>query len=66
MQDTIIRSLSLTGHCMQSEGELRFRISLYQIFVNLNFRFGDGYCNSIEEYDPQTNKWQEVGEINIE
>ena len=51
---------------MQSEGELRFCIFLYQIFVNLNFRFGDGYCNSIEEYDPQTNKWREVGEFNLQ
>ncbi|PAV83059.1 hypothetical protein WR25_02592 [Diploscapter pachys] len=25
--------------------------------------FGDGYCNSIEEYDPQTNKWREVGKL---
>ena len=38
MQDTIIRSLSLTGNCMQSEGELRFCISLYEIFFNLDFK----------------------------
>ena len=29
--------MSLTGNCMQSEGELRFCISLYEIFVNLDF-----------------------------
>ena len=66
MRDITIRSLSLTGNCMQSEGELRFCISLYEIFVN---RIEDSpykeHCNSIEEYDPQTNKWREVGEINI-
>ena len=50
---------------MQSEGELRFYISLDEIFVNLNCRFDEDYCNSIEEYDPQTNKWREVGKINI-
>ena len=38
MQDRSIRSLSLTGNCMQSEGELRFCISLYEIFVNLDFK----------------------------
>ena len=38
MQESIIRSLSLTGNCMQSEGELRFYISLYEIFVNLGFK----------------------------
>ena len=38
MQDIIIRSLSLTGNCMQSEGELKFCISLYQIFVNLDLK----------------------------
>ena len=38
MQDMKIRSLSLTGNCMQSEGELRFCISLYEIFVNLDFK----------------------------
>ena len=66
MQEKIIRSLSLTGNCMQSEGELRFGISLYEIFANLNFRFiGEYSCNSIEEYNPQTDEWREVGEINI-
>ena len=63
-----IRSLLLTGNCMQSEGELRFCISLYEVFFKLRFR--DSYIvsfyNSIEEYDPQTNKWSEVEEINIE
>ena len=51
---------------MQSEGELRFCISLYEIFVN-RFRkhYMENFCNSIEEYDPQTNEWQEVGEINV-
>ena len=24
------------------------------------------YCNSIEEYDPQTNKWGEVGKLNFD
>ena len=38
MQESIIRSLSLTGNCMQSEGELRFGIPLYEIFVNLEFK----------------------------
>ena len=38
MQDKTIHSLSLTGNCMQSEGELRFHISLYEIFVNLDFK----------------------------
>ena len=38
MKDTIILLLSLTGNYMQSEGELRFCISLYQIFVNLDFK----------------------------
>ena len=38
MQDTVIRLLSLTENCMQSEGELRFCISLHEIFVNLDFK----------------------------
>ena len=38
MQDGIIRLLSLTGNCTQSEGELRFCISLYEIFVNLDIK----------------------------
>ena len=38
MQDIIIRSLSLTGNCMQSEGELRFCISLYEIFRDVRIR----------------------------
>jgi len=38
MQDGSIRSLSLTGNCMQSEGELRFCISLYEIFCNLDIK----------------------------
>ena len=38
VQDWIIRSLSLTGNCMQSEGELRFCISLYEAFVNLDIK----------------------------
>ena len=38
MQDIVIRSLSLTRNCMQSEGELRFCISLYEIFVNLDLK----------------------------
>ena len=37
MEDIAIRSLSLMENCMQSEGELRFCISLYEIFVNLDF-----------------------------
>ena len=36
MQDIIIRSLSPMENCMQSEGELRFCISLYEIFGNLD------------------------------
>ena len=65
MQDIVIRSLSLTGNCMPSEGELRFCISLYQIFVNLDFHRYDGedFCDSIEEYDPQTNRWREMGKL---
>ena len=63
MQEGIIRSLSLTGNCMQSEGELRFCISLYEIFVNLDFSFNEDLLNSIEEYDPQTNKWREIGKL---
>ena len=67
MQEIIIRWLSLTGNCMQSEeSELRFSISLYEIFANLDFRFDENFCNSIEEYDPQTNKWREAGKMNIE
>ena len=38
MQDIFIRLLSLMRNCMQSEGELRFCISLYEIFVNLDFK----------------------------
>ena len=38
MQEIVILLLSLTGNCMQSEGELRFCISLYEIFVNLDFK----------------------------
>ena len=38
MQDISIRSLSLMRNCMKSEGELRFSISLYEIFVNLDFK----------------------------
>ena len=38
MEDMAIRLLSLTENCMQSEGELRFCISLYQIFVNSDFK----------------------------
>ena len=63
MRDFIIRSLSQMRNCMQSEGELRFCISLYQIFVSLDFRFDGNFCNSIEEYDPQTNEWREVGKL---
>ena len=37
MKEQSIRSLSLTRNCMQSEGELRFCISLYEIFFNLDF-----------------------------
>ena len=33
MLDMVIRSLSITGNCMQSEGELRFCMSLYEILV---------------------------------
>ena len=29
------------------------------------FLYGN-VCNSIEEYDPQTNKWREVGKINLQ
>ena len=36
MLDGVIRSLSLAGNCMQSKGELRFCISLYEIFGNLD------------------------------
>ena len=36
MQDIIIRLLSQMENCMQSEGELRLRISLYEIFANLD------------------------------
>ena len=25
--------------------------------------FHESFCNSIEEYDPQTNKWREVGKL---
>ena len=38
MKERVIHPLSLTGNCMQSEGELRFCISLYEIFVNLDFK----------------------------
>ena len=66
MQAMVIHSLPLTGNCMQSEGELRFGISLYEIFASLDFRFFDGYfCNSIEEYCSQTDRWREVGEVNL-
>ena len=66
MQDMFIRLLSLIRNCIQSEGELRFRVSLYEIFVNLDFRFfNETFRNSTEEYYPQTNKWREVGKINI-
>ena len=36
MKDVVIRSLSLMGNYMQSEGELRFSISLYEIFIKLD------------------------------
>ena len=74
MEDGIIRSLSLTRNCMQSEGELRFCISLYEILVN-RFKNAEkrsvgayhwiNFCDVIEEYDPQTNEWREVGKINL-
>ena len=70
MKEQSIRSLSLTGNCMQSEGELRFCISLYEIFANLRFQnvekrsdglyWGINLCDAIEEYDPQTDRWREV------
>ena len=52
---------------MQSEGELRFRIFLCEIFV-LRFQKDSwqNLYNSIEEYDPQTNKWRKVGKINLQ
>ncbi|PAV64877.1 hypothetical protein WR25_07439 [Diploscapter pachys] len=28
-------------------------------------RYRADFCNSIEEYDPQANKWREVGKLNI-
>ena len=38
MQDIGILLLSQMKNCMQSEGKLRFFISLYEIFVNLDFK----------------------------
>ena len=38
MQDIFIRLLSQTENCMQSEGELGFCTSLYEIFVKLDFK----------------------------
>ena len=38
MEEGIIRSLLLTGNYMQSEGGMRIGISLYEIFVNLEFK----------------------------
>ena len=66
MQDMIIRSLPLTGNCMQSEGELRFCTSLYEILVKIRFQKAsdENFCNSIEEYDPQMNEWEIVREVN--
>ena len=42
MQERIIRSLSLMENFMQPEGELRFCISLYGIFANLDFKYLSG------------------------
>ena len=48
MQEVVIHPLSLTGNCMQLEkGELRFYISLYEIFVNLDFKIQS--MNTIRE-----------------
>ena len=65
MEDTVIRLLSQMKNCMQSEGELRFCISLYEIFFKIRFqeRYRKNICNSTEEYDPQTKKWCEIGSI---
>ena len=38
MEDIIIRLLLRMGNCMQSEGELKFCISFYEIFANLDFK----------------------------
>ena len=38
IKDVFIRLLLQMENCMQSEGELRFCISLYEIFVNLDFK----------------------------
>ena len=44
MQDVVIRLLLRMENCMQSEeGELRFCISLYKIFVHLDFKKNHGY-----------------------
>ena len=48
MQDIVIRSLSLAGNCMQSEGELRFGVALYEIFVNLDFKNISGEIIAIQ------------------
>ena len=59
---------------MQSEGEWMYLL-WYIKQVSFKFRFQDyekgnnsdhmpkDFCQSIEEYDPQTNKWREVGKL---
>ena len=61
MQDIFIRLLLRMGNCMQSEGELRFCTSLHEIFLKFRFKKKSrgNFCDSIEEYDPQTNEWRE-------
>ena len=65
MQDTVIRLFRRIESCMQSEGELRFSIFLYEIICQFTFQKDshENFCNSIEEYDPQTNKWREMGKL---
>ena len=65
MQDIFIRSLSLTGNCMQSEGELILHIFVRNICQPRVKNSYGTFCDSIEEYDPQADEWREVGEINI-
>ena len=45
MKDIFIRLLLRMENCMQSEGELRFCISLYEIFFNLDIKNDYFYCH---------------------
>ena len=62
MEDIVIRLLLGMEDCMQSEGELicsKFCSNWYEIRITYSNEKLI-LCSKIEEYDPCSNKWQEV------